>query len=200
MIKIWTITSYIKPKYSTKKLSNDVQIKLEHLYDGHCSAVTCVKYNNSGTYLISSSLDKLVKIWDNTGSCICTLEGHNRYVNCVTFSRDSCLAVSGMQENSRYTCICIRYQFIKSKGSTGSNDKLLLVWDLTGDLTFQSEFNKPHMLHYSTHLGDIEEQVVVRNAETGSNKVILLEKLDDISEGAVNSCSFFQNILAIGCG
>lgn len=96
MIKIWILTSYIKPKYSTEKTLNDVQIKLEDFYDGHCSAVTCVKYNSAGTYLISSSLDKLVKIWDNAGCCVCTLEGHNRYVNCVSFSRDSCLTVSGM--------------------------------------------------------------------------------------------------------
>lgn len=56
------------------------------------------------------------------------------------------------------------------------------------------------MQNYATQLGNIEEQDVVRNAETGNNEVILLEKLDDISEGAVNSCSFFQNTLAIGSG
>lgn len=105
VIKIWTVTSHMKSKFSNEKTSNDVQISLEDQYDGHCSAVTSVKYNSSGTYLISSSLDKLVKIWDNTGSCLCTLEGHNRYVNCVTFSRDSRLAVSGMQNQVKINSV-----------------------------------------------------------------------------------------------
>lgn len=62
---------------------------------GHKSAVTCVRYSSHGTYLISSSLDKYIKIWDNNGACIASLKGHSRYVNCVSFSRDGGLVASG---------------------------------------------------------------------------------------------------------
>lgn len=79
---------------------------------------------------------------------------------------------------------------------------MLIVWDLMGNLTLDSEFTKPHMQNYSTstHLESIKEQDFVRNAETGNSEVTLLEKLDDIAEGAINSCCFSQNILAIGSG
>lgn len=64
-------------------------------YDGHNSSVTCIRYNTSGTFLVSCSLDKLVKIWDREGNCLASLEGHSRYVNCVAISKDSLLAASG---------------------------------------------------------------------------------------------------------
>lgn len=76
---------------------------------GHSSAVTSVKYNASGTYLISSSLDKLLKIWDENGSCVCTLNGHTRYANCATFSRDSTLVASGKKSGIGFVGMRVIY-------------------------------------------------------------------------------------------
>lgn len=92
-IKIWIISSRSRPKYKTTQ--NTVSIVVKDSYDGHFSAVTCARFNNAGNLLLSSSLDKLVKIWNESGNCVATLEGHTRYVNCVAFSRDSLLAASG---------------------------------------------------------------------------------------------------------
>lgn len=94
-IKIWTITCHSKSKCDNTP--NSIAISLADVYDGHCSAVTCVRYNHTGSYLASSSLDKLVKLWDNSGVCLATLEGHTRYVNCIAFSRDGNLVVSGIK-------------------------------------------------------------------------------------------------------
>lgn len=65
------------------------------VYDGHSSSITCIRYSNNGAYLVSSSLDKLVKVWDKDGACVATLEGHNRYVNCAAISKDLSLIASG---------------------------------------------------------------------------------------------------------
>lgn len=75
--------------------NSSVSISLTSIYSGHKFAVTCVKYNNSGTYLVSSSLDKTVKIWDTKGNCLANLHDHSRYVNCVALSKDSTVIASG---------------------------------------------------------------------------------------------------------
>jgi WD40 repeat protein len=180
-IKIWTITSKSTPKY--KSATNEVSVDFSDSYDGHTSSVTCIRYNNSGSYLVSSSLDKLVKIWDREGNCVATLGGHNRYVNCVAISKDSLLVASG---------------------STGSNDKLILVWDLTGSLTTDSELVKPLRLSQTVSkfvTDGIPEMQLMRNAENNDNDVKMLEKIDDISDGAINCCSFNNSgVLATGSG
>ncbi|XP_044265114.1 WD repeat, SAM and U-box domain-containing protein 1-like isoform X1 [Tribolium madens] len=176
-IKIWTITSKSTPKH--KNTINEVAVEYCDSFDGHNSSVTCIRYTNSGAYLVSSSLDKLVKIWDEEGNCVATLRGHTRYVNCVAVSKDCLLAASG---------------------STGSNDKLILVWDLTGNLTTESELVKPLRLSFNS-VGTIPEFQLMRNAESNDNEVKLLEKIDDVSEGAINCCAFNNSgILATGSG
>lgn len=93
-IKIWTIIARSVPKYENAQSS--LSIILKDTYDGHCSAVTCIRFSHTGNLLLSSSLDKLVKIWNETGFCVATLESHTRYVNCVAISKDSLLAASGI--------------------------------------------------------------------------------------------------------
>lgn len=51
-------------------------------FEAHGSSVTDVKFNMNGTFIISSGLDRLVKIWNLSGSCLKTLSDHTRYVNC----------------------------------------------------------------------------------------------------------------------
>lgn len=47
----------------------------------------------------------------------------------------------------------------------------------------------------------VPELQLMRNAEFCDNEVKLLEKIDDIAEGSINSCSFnCQGILATGSG
>lgn len=101
-IKLWTITSKSVLKHKSNT-THEVNIEPYDIYDGHTSSVTCIRYSNSGNYLVSSSLDKLVKIWDYAGNCVATLEGHTRYVNCVAISKDYSLIASGK---------CVRIYFV----------------------------------------------------------------------------------------
>lgn len=71
-----------------------------------------------------------------------------------------------------------------------------MVTDLTGNLTLESDLNHyRNTLHYS---GQISEAQLSEN-DAYCNKIILLEKIDDISEGAINSCCFYKrDLLATG--
>jgi WD40 repeat protein len=83
----------------------------------HGSSVTTVKYNSTGTLLISGSLDRMVKIFDLQGNCLKTLDEHSRYVNNVAINIDSTIVASG------------------------SNDKEVHIWDLTGSYTLDSHIS-----------------------------------------------------------
>lgn len=72
------------------------------------------RFNSTGTLLISSSLDKTIKIWNQQGTCIKTLSEHSRYVNCLAINGDSTVIASG------------------------SNDRSVIIWDLTNNLTIDS--------------------------------------------------------------
>lgn len=74
------------------------------------------------------------------------------------------------------------------------------MWDLSGNLTTDSELVKP--LHLSqNYIGGIPELQLMTNAESNDNEVKLLEKIDDISDGAINCCSFNNNgVLATASG
>nr|CAI5824458.1 unnamed protein product [Callosobruchus analis] len=176
-IKIWKITARSMLKHKTN-IAHQVTFGLCDVYDGHSSSLTCVKYSHNGRYLVSSSLDKLVKIWDQSGNCVATLEGHRRYVSCATISRDMSLVVSG---------------------SSGSNDKLIHVWDLSGNLTLDSELS--HSRNSLSGESGLHESVLAENLDSNANEVVLLEKNDEVAEGAVNSCHFHgKDLLAIGSG
>lgn len=64
-----------------------------------------------------------------------------------------------------------------------------------GHLSLDSELN-----HFVNHNG-LTETRLMENNDVNDNEVTLLEKIDDIAEGAINSCSFYQkDLLATGSG
>uniref|UniRef100_A0A182ILS3 Uncharacterized protein n=1 Tax=Anopheles atroparvus TaxID=41427 RepID=A0A182ILS3_ANOAO len=73
-----------------------------------------VRFNPTGTLLFSSSLDKTIKVWNQQGTCLKTLSEHSRYVNCLAINGDSSVIASG------------------------SNDRTVVVWDLSGGLSLES--------------------------------------------------------------
>ncbi|XP_060523216.1 WD repeat, SAM and U-box domain-containing protein 1-like isoform X2 [Cylas formicarius] len=170
-IKLWKITTKSLHKHKNPS-SVEVSIDPFDVLDGHNSSVTCIRYSNVGSYLISCSLDKSVKVWDTNGACVSTLYGHQRYVNCVAISRDSSIIASG------------------------SNDKSVIVWDLNGDLSMESELFTPIAVH--TH--GVVETHLVENSDSESSEVKVVEKIDDIFDAGVNSCCFHGNLLATGSG
>ncbi len=63
--------------------------------------MTKVCFSADGKKIISSSLDKSIKIWNAyTGDNIKTLQGHAYYVNSVCYSLDGKRIVSGSYDNT----------------------------------------------------------------------------------------------------
>ncbi len=57
-------------------------------YDAHGEAVTKVDFHPKNNYLITTSLDAKIKIWEiNKGILDYTLYGHNGSTNTVAFSK-----------------------------------------------------------------------------------------------------------------
>lgn len=87
--------------------------------------------------------------------------------------------------------------------SAGSNDKTTLVWSLIESVKLDSELIKPSdqiLVALNAAQGSVQETEVVRHTQL-NNDVQLIETLDDISEGAINSCRFFgNNTLATASG
>ncbi|GAB0093854.1 WD repeat, SAM and U-box domain-containing protein 1 [Sergentomyia squamirostris] len=104
--------------YCTERMNAECVLTV----NSHGSSVTCVRFNGSGTLLISCSLDRMVKIWDLQGNCLKTLSEHSRYVNCMTVNANSTIIASG------------------------SNDRRVIVWDLTGDMTVNSHLSEMRSL------------------------------------------------------
>lgn len=103
------------------------------------------------------------------------LRGHKRYVACCAFSRDGNLV------------------------ATGSNDRSVIVWDLTGNnLTIDSKLGRhsDQILSIdeknSDNIDEVKERKVVNYVENSGQDVKLLSTLDDHG-GAVNSVAFRGN-------
>uniref|UniRef100_A0A182T5L9 U-box domain-containing protein n=1 Tax=Anopheles maculatus TaxID=74869 RepID=A0A182T5L9_9DIPT len=82
-------------------------------------------FNPTGTLLFSCSLDKTIKIWNQQGTCLKTLSEHSRYVNCLAINSDSSVIASG------------------------SNDRTVVVWDLTSRLSLNSHITGIRSLLFS---------------------------------------------------
>lgn len=76
------------------------------------------------------------------------------------------------------------------------------VWDLHGRLDIASDVTRSVFHNTSFELDNgIEEHRVVQHAEDDNTDVILIQKMDDIADGAINSCCFHGlDILATGSG
>lgn len=75
------------------------------------------------------------------------ISGHNRYVACCAFSRDGSLLATGTICSYVVTEIKKQYTRRTKKKLTfdviaGSNDKSVIVWDLAGNLTVDSELSR----------------------------------------------------------
>lgn len=68
---------------------------------GHEGAVHCVRYNSGGSYVLSSSADKTIRIWNpNTGACIKTFAAHGKAVLGISVSPDNAKFASGSADRS----------------------------------------------------------------------------------------------------
>ncbi|CAK9819292.1 WD repeat, SAM and U-box domain-containing protein 1 [Anthophora quadrimaculata] len=176
-VKLWEITT-VQSKCDIEP--SIAKINLCRIMEKHSSALTCVRFNANGLYIASTGLDETAMIWEtNSGKVMTIISGHNRYVACCAFSRDGNLL------------------------ATGSNDKSVIISDLTGNLCLNSDLAR--RLTPSSFSDDHEESAkyernVMKNAETSFNDVQLIQRLEEHT-GVINSVAFYGNhLIASGSG
>lgn len=77
---------------------------LDRKLTGHLQAVCCIAVSPDGTWAVSGSRDRTVRVWDlNTGKCLVLLKGHLNQVNSVAISPNGKWIFSGSLDKS----ICI---------------------------------------------------------------------------------------------
>ena len=70
---------------------------------GHMDSVTSLTYSSDGTFLISGSDDRTIKLWDvQTGGVVKTLHGHAEGVESVSISADNSMIASTIGNQSAY--------------------------------------------------------------------------------------------------
>ena len=76
-------------KDGTIRIWDVVSKRTETVLSGHKGSVSCVRWG--GLRIYSSSQDKTIKVWSNTGTLISTLTAHAHWVNHLALSTDFAL-------------------------------------------------------------------------------------------------------------
>ena len=73
--------------------------KLLNKLEGYTSWVTDISITSNEKYIVSSSIDKMIKIWDlQTSKLVQNLEGHEHWVLCVSLSPNGDFIASGSRD------------------------------------------------------------------------------------------------------
>ena len=71
------------------------------MIEAHTEYVTSVEFSSDGSFVVSGSDDKSIKVWDWVKKNeIYKFQGHIEYVTCAKFSTDDRYVVSGSYDNS----------------------------------------------------------------------------------------------------
>ena len=118
---------------------------------GHMSSVTSLTYSSDGTFLVSGSNDKTIKLWDvQTGGVIKTLHGHTDRVCSVSISADDTMIASVSQdrriclwnirtgkhfilERYKYLAGSVTFSPTNSQLLFSSSDGIVKQWDNNGN-------------------------------------------------------------------
>lgn len=120
--------------------TSNMNCECVHSFPAHGSSVTSVKFNTTGTLLISGALDRLIKFWDLQGNCLKTLSEHSRYVNSIAINVINLIYFIIIGIN----IIDFIDTFLKADSTilaSGGNDKQVHIWDLTGSFTLDSHIS-----------------------------------------------------------
>ena len=117
---------------------------------GHTGQINSLTYSLDGTFLVSGSSDKTIKLWDvQTGGVVKTLCGHSDWVTSVSISADNTMIASASDDRGIYLWdirtgnyqVIVKYKDhgksvafspINSQLLSSSGDYTVQQWDITG--------------------------------------------------------------------
>lgn len=75
--------------------------------------------------------------------------------------------------------------------SKGSNDKSVIIWDITGNVTLDYEFVKSAALTND----NMQENAVAKLGENRENDVTLLQHVRNVHSISINCCDINKNMI-----
>jgi WD40 repeat protein len=157
-IKLWELN--LNP---TQGLNDDLQPF--RVLNGHSNRVFSIAFSPNGQFLVSSSADRTVKLWNpHTGECLKTLLGHGSWVWAVAFSPDGNLIASGSYDRTVKIWDVSSGECLQTlQGHPGS--VLAIAFSLDGKTLFSSGYDKV-VKHW-----DLESGNCLNTWEADSNRV-----------------------------
>ncbi len=177
---------------------------------GHVSDVTCCRWHDNGTFVISGSDDNTVRLWDiRTGSSVRVMKGSNSSISSVAISPNGKYAASGNDKgiihvwdlasgsnlcileghSTKHTINSVAFSADNNALSSGSSDCTVRIWDLLSSV--EDAKNKAFSTKYSPvyHVG-----YTAHNVLCAGGPFVLPSKL------SAASTSEIQTISALGLG
>lgn len=157
--------------YMTDDTTKNIQLIGEH-----SASIRSVRFSPSGQYLVTTSTDCIVKVWDiNKPSCLHTFDGHKQTVNYAEFNPTETMIVSV------------------------SDDNTIRLWDLQ-DNSYQyhgiDEFFTPTISFDSKYYATISykdyqtDAKILKIWDIISNKLINIIDINDSTYSFIYGCQF----------
>ncbi|ELP88041.1 protein CIAO1, putative [Entamoeba invadens IP1] len=172
---------------ATISLWEDESLKTLATLEGHESEVKCADWNKSGSLLATCSRDKSVWLWKSyTGSdfeCASVLTGHTGDVKCVAFYHNGTTLFSGSFDGTIRVWKCS--EETEWEESQIYNNDSITIWDI-----------KP----YKTFVVAVCAKGRIILFDYVSEKLELVDKIDNESFRDVYSVDIIDGKVAVGCG
>lgn len=132
-----------------RPLPDRLDTSMRRIFRGHQDLVTSICMNREGSFLVSGSWDRTIRIWDtHNGQCLRVLHGHQDFLSSVCLTPDEKRIISGSGDGTVrvwnvQTGQCLQTWQAHDKPvatvachpngtivASGSKDKTIRLWDL----------------------------------------------------------------------
>ena len=96
---------------------------------GHDNWVRALAFHPSGKYLLSSSDDKTIRVWElSTGRCVKTVEAHSHFVATLAWGRQPAGGANSTEKKTNGADADAEPEKVVNVVATGSVDQTIKIW------------------------------------------------------------------------